>query len=487
MKKGHVMSGIPISSAMHPLPLPCLIAIFIALHCLAGCQPATHLSFKEALEAEGELSIYTQPFPQGTERLRFSLQSLAAVRDDGTMVPIDLAFSNFNGAGMRSQRQLGSGILPPGNYRGLAFGVKEAFLQGEEEDSALLVSDTPDMVDFPFQIAKRKATILLLVFNYAQSVRGGFSFVPGFAIFVPEKPVTGLIGYVTNSASNNITIIDKKALQVVGMIATGKGPEGIVLDRNRNRAYVALAAEDAIAVIDVSGGEVITQIRLSSGDNPRELAITPAGDLLLVVNTGSSTVSLIDPLTMFEIDRIAVDNEPRSILMDPAGKRAFVFNSMSGTISVIDIARRALATNFSVGETPEKGAFNRNGDRLYIINAVSPYLTVLDAGNLIVLQRVFVGSGMRDVMVDPRTDLLYVVRKRETAIQIYDPFALLPVSTIQTDDETAYMTIDSEENTLLLVHPQSKRIGVFGLISRKKMAEIDVGEDPCCLTLMGER
>jgi len=72
-------------------------------------------------------------------------------------------------------------------------------------------------------------------------------------------------------------------------------------------------------------------------------------------------------------------------------------------------------------------------------------------------------------------------------VQIYDPFAFLPVSTIQTGDETVFMTIDSEENTLFLVHPQTKRIGVFGLISRKKMTEIDVGDDPYCLTLMGER
>ncbi|MBU0968649.1 MAG: hypothetical protein KKA54_19980 [Proteobacteria bacterium] len=474
-------------SALQLSPLPCLISIVFTLLFFTGCQPAGHFPYKEALEDQGELSVYTQPFPQGTERLHFSLQSLSAVKDDGTMVPIALAFSDFNAVDMQRQRLLGSGILPPGNYRGLAFGVKEAFLRGEEEDSALLVSETADMVDFPFHIAKRKATLLRLVFNYSQSVRGGFIFAPGFAIFVPEKPVTGLIGYVSNSASNNITVLDKNALEVVGLIATGKDPQGIVLDRSRNRAYAALSKDDAIAVIDVSGGEVINEIRLSSGDNPRELAITPAGDLLLAVNTGSSTISLVDPLTMFEIDRIAVDNEPRSILMDPTGKRAFVFNSMSGTISIIDTARRALATTLSVGETPEKGAFNRNGNRLYIINAVSPYLTVLDVDNLIVLQRVFVGSGMRDIMVDPRTDLIYVSRKRDTAVQIYDPFALLPVSTIQTGAETAYMTIDSEENRLFLVHPQTKRIGVFGLISRKKLTEIDVGDDPYCLTLMGER
>ncbi len=474
-------------SALHPSPLPCLISIVFALFLLAGCQPGAHLPYREGLEEQGELSVYTQPFPQGTERLHFSLASLAAVKDDGTMVPMTLAFSDFDSAGMQRQRLLGSGILPPGNYRGLAFGVKEAFLRGEEENSALLISKTPDLVDFPFHITKGKAALLRLVFNYSQSVLGGFSFVPGFAIFIPQKPVTGLIGYVTNTAANNITVIDKNALEVVGLIATGKGPRGIVLDRSRNRAYAALSEDDAIAVIDVSGGEVINEIRLSSGDTPRELAITPAGDLLLAANTGSSTVSLLDPLSMFEIDRIAVDNEPRFILMDPAGKRAFVFNSLSGTISIIDTARRALVTTLSVGETPAKGAFNRNGDRLYIINEASPYLTVLDAGNLVVLQRVFVGSGMRDIMVDPRSDLLYLARKRETAVQIYDPFAFLPVSTIQTGDETVFMTIDSEENTLFLVHPQTKRIGVFGLISRKKMTEIDVGDDPYCLTLMGER
>jgi len=69
----------------------------------------------------------------------------------------------------------------------------------------------------------------------------------------------------------------------------------MALDQRTKRAYVALSGEDEVDVIDVANGEVVDRIKLSGGDRPRELALTPDGRTLLVVNTGSNTVSIIDP------------------------------------------------------------------------------------------------------------------------------------------------------------------------------------------------
>jgi YVTN family beta-propeller protein len=473
-------------TALMRLPARLLRPLFFVL-LLAACQPGAPTLYREPLGEEGELAVYVQPFAQDTARLRFSLQGLAAIREDGTAVPLSLAFAEFTAGEMKSQRLLATGLLPPGNYQGLSFQVKEALLKDEEGESALLIPQGPQTVPFAFHIGRRRAALLLLDFDYGRAVQQRFSFAPAFSVFVPEKPVPGLIGYVANYGSNDITVIDKKAMQAVGLIATGKGPIAVAMDRIRNRAYVALAEADAVAAIDITGGEVISEIRLNPGDFPRDLAITPAGDLLVAANGDSNTVSLVDPLLMLEVERIAVDNGPHSVLMAPDGKRAFVFNSMSGTLSVIDIANRSLAATVSVGESPLRGAFNRAGDRLFIINDASPYLTVLDPDTLQVLERAHVGSGMRFIMVDPRTDLIYIARRHETAVQIYDPFALLPVDALQAEEETVFMTIDREENRLYLLHDRSGRLSVFGLISKKKISGIDAGAAPAWLTLMSER
>jgi YVTN family beta-propeller protein len=68
--------------------------------------------------------------------------------------------------------------------------------------------------------------------------------------------------------------------------------------------------------------EVVNRLRLNSGDRPRELALTPDGRTLLCVNTGSNTVSFIDPGSFIEVGRINVGKNPNSILIDQTGRRA---------------------------------------------------------------------------------------------------------------------------------------------------------------------
>ena len=94
--------------------------------------------------------------------------------------------------------------------------------------------------DFPFTVNRKRAYVISLSFKYRESISGGFSFSPCFLHF-PPRPIISLAGYVSNTISNNITVFDKKLGQVVGMIATGKGPAGMALDQRLRRVYVAIS------------------------------------------------------------------------------------------------------------------------------------------------------------------------------------------------------------------------------------------------------
>jgi YVTN family beta-propeller protein len=327
-----------------------------------------------------------------------------------------------------------------------------------------------------------------LSFRYGESISGSFSFTPAFSIFIPSKPIISLAGYVTNTGSNNIAVFDKRLGQVVGMIATGRGPTGMVLDQRLRRVYVALSGADAIEVIDVTGGEIINRVRLSTGDRPEELALTPDGRTLLTVNAGSNSVSFIDPVSLFELGRVNVGNGAHSILIDPTtGRRAYVFNTLSGTISVLDIPNRGIVTTLSTDPGPLRGQFNRRGDKLYVIHELSSYLTVIDRVSLSTLRRFQVRIGMNSIKVDNRTELVFLGRKNDTLIEVYDPLSFVPVDMIRTGGTIAYMTIDGEENNLYLVNEDKKSLMVSSLVSKRVVYEVDVGDAPYWVVVMGER
>jgi YVTN family beta-propeller protein len=433
---------------------------------MLACQ-ASLSRVRPPLEEEGEVYLYLQPFPQEAERLKFTIEEIFAVSGDGKEIPLSVKLKELHPTETRRQRLLATGDLPPGPYIGLSFKVKKAILKVEDGEADLLVPEMPVKQEFHFNVSRKRSYVITLTFLHRDSIPTGFSFSPVFSISIPAKPIISLTGYVTNTASHNITVFDKKMGQVVGIIATGRGPTGMAFDQRLRRVYVALSREDAIEVIDVTGGEIINRVRLNQGDRPQELALTPDSKILLSVNAGSNTVSFIDPSSLFELGRVNVGNGPHSILIEPTtGRRAYVFNSLSATISVLDIPNRGIVTNLSADPGPLRGQFNRRGDRLYVIHELSSYLTVIDSSSLSVTRRFQVRIGMNSIKVDTRTDLVYLGRKNDIFVEVYDPSSFVSVNTVKTGGTIAYMN---------------------NLISKRMVYEIDVGEGPYWVAIIGER
>lgn len=471
---------------MNQKTLCALLYALCLLLVLCGCQ-ASLSGLKPPLEDEGEIYLYLQPFPQEAERLRFTLEGVFAVSGDGREIPLSISMAELKARDVRRQRLLAHGPLPPGSYAGLSFKTRRAVLKTGEGEADLLVPQTPVRVDFPFAVVRKRSKMISLLFKYGESVTDGFQFAPVFSVIIPAKPIVSLAGYVTNRGANNITVFDKGLGQVVGIIATGKGPAGMALDQRLRRVYVALSGEDSIEVIDVGSGEIINRVRLNIGDRPQELALAPDGKILLSVNTGSNTVSYIDALSSFELARVNVGNSPQSILIDSTGRRAFVFNTLSGTISVLDIPNRGVVATLVTDLNPLRGQFNRRGDRLYIIHEISSYVTVMDSISFSMGRRFPVKVGMISIQVDPRSDLVYLGRKNDLMVEAYEPISFVPVDLIRTGGTIAYMAIDSQENNLYLVNAETKSLMVSNLVSKRMVYEIDVSEGPYWVSVMGEK
>jgi YVTN family beta-propeller protein len=463
-----------------------MVMISLSSLLMCGCAALPSL-VKPALEDEGAVFVYLEPFPQGAGKLKFTIDRLSLVAGDGTEIPLVLAMTDVNGGAMRRQRFLASGRVPPGQYRGLSCGVVKAALRGEEGEAALLAPEAPVNIPLSFEIDRKKAVALSLLFRYEGSVQKGGSFTPHFFLVIPGMPVSGLVGFAVNGGDNTVTVFDKKAGHVAAVIATGRGPEAIALDQKARRAYLSLGGDDAVEVIDITDGTFINRVNLKTGDGPREVALTPDGNHLLSLNARSRTVSIIDPASPVEIGRVQVGDEPRRLLVSRTGERCYVFNSRSNTISVIDIANSAVAATISTEPGPLMGQFNRKGDRLYVVYEGSPYLSVLDPSSLSVVKRVFVGHGISVIRTDTLTDLLYVYRAGDSRIEVYEPFSLIPIDYIPAVSGIVDMTIDSETNNLLVVSEEKNTLLSISLVSKKIVAEIDTGERPVWVTVMGQR
>lgn len=463
-----------------------IVITLLCLFILTSCQGMQY-RLQPYIEGAGVVVLYLQPFPQEADRIRFTLEGISALGSDGREIPFHLKLSQIKGRELTSQRLLAEAQLPPGFYTGLSMKVKDAHLRGEEGEAALMVPETPVRFDFSFAVSRKKGHQISLAFKPAESVIDGFAFRPLFSLYIPSVPIALLAGYVSNYGSNTITVFDKKSGQAAGVIATSGQPAGMAMNQRAGRVYVALPDLDEIEVIDITAGEITDRIRLNPGDRPRELALTPDGRTLFAVNTGSNTVSAIDLVPLFEAARIAVGNGPTSILIDRLGRRGYVCNNLSSTISVIDITNKSLIATIATESGPLRGQFNRSGDRLFVIHEWSPYINVVHMTTLSVEKRFSVGLGIKSIKVDASTGLVYLGRGRDAAVGIYEPSSFVSVDFLPTGSAIGYLTIDGFENNMLMVSPESQRLLIVNLISKRTLSIIDVGDSPYAVIVTGER
>jgi YVTN family beta-propeller protein len=436
--------------------------------------------------ADRSVHLYLQPLPSDAARLTFTIGSIVAV-GNGADVPLEIVLPTVSQSVAARQRLLARGHLPSGSYAGFRITITRAALKGEHGDVTLVVPDAPVPIDVAFSAGAEQSPLVWLTLKYAESVAGGFAFTPVFAAVVPPLPIADHTGLVTSPGSNTITIFDKSLEQAAAIIDTCARPTGLALDQHRRRAYVACPRDDEIQAIDLATATVVERGRLFPGDGPRELAVTPDGTTLLSVNTGSNSVTFLDTVTLTAQERITVGSGPASLLIDAAGRRAFVFNTLSSTVSVIDITSRSLAGTISTEASPLRGQFSPTGDRLYVVQDRSPFMSVVDPRQLSLVTRARVRSGVSAIAVDHVRTLVYLAGTDDRTVEFYDPNALVPLNSMKSRAGASYLAIDVEDSRLYMVSPETKSLVVGSLASRAIVAEIDVGESPYWVAVMGEK
>jgi len=463
-------------------------ALFVlcVLLLITSCFPAP--SFRRTpLADEGQLIVYLQPVPQEAQRLRFTIEGIFAVREDGMEIPLSLSIEELRPADLVGiQKRLAAEFLPEGSYTGVSIRFGKAWVLGEEGESNLFVPEEPLVVEHAFRITRRQTTTTFLSLQAPSAVTGGVRFTPVFVLTPARRELTMVTGYVSNQHSNLISIFNKRTMEVVGGISTGRGPTGLSLDQDRGRAYVALSQDSTVEGIDVLEGKVVGRARLGLQDNPVDLALTADGKTLVSVNADSNTVSILDPVSLFETERIAVGEGPASVVIDPSGFKAYVMNTRSNTVSVVDLTQKRLSVNLSVEGGPFMGAFNRAGDKLFVVGSDSPYLTVIDPSRLVVTDRILIGIGACSVEVDTLTDLVLVGKRGGANILIVDPLALMPIDAISMEGTAGFMKIDLEERNLFVVIPDKRLLKKINLTSKKTIAQIELAEGACEVVVMGE-
>jgi YVTN family beta-propeller protein len=462
-----------------------LIVCFLWAGCLAqGTAPES----RAPLSQDGEMALFLQPMPQEATGLQFVIDQIVALHNDGRRITIPFNFNDIKGSALKGvQKRLASAVLPPGQYNGIAIRIKQSAMTTEEGPMAQLVPGEDIVVEQPFDILPGKACALFLSISLPEQNHQSNRFAALFTLRPAAQGVINLSGYIANALSNAKMVFNKKNLLVVDVIATGQEPRDIVIDGTRARAYVAVAGDNRVEVIDLLKRDVIEMLRLSLNDRPVALALTPDGRTLVAVNNGSNTISIIDALAMIEISRISVGEGPTSVAMTPSGLKAFILNTRGSNVSVIDLSQRTLAVTIGLEGEPVRASVSRDGSRLFVVTHNSPNLAVIDLTRLAVTDKVFIGADGSCITTDSQTGLIYVGLAGPAEIVVIDPFALAVIDIFHLGGRPAFLVLESQERSLFVTLPDQGQLKRIEIISKRISTGVDVGQGANTVAFVDER
>ena len=202
------------------------------------------------------------------------------------------------------------------------------------------------------------------------------------------------LAYVTNHASDSVSVIDLGTETVVATLAVGGAPVGIAVAPNAKRVFVANRASHSISIINAEANVVIATIGLEA--IPEDVSIIPrihprlteisfvSRFSLYVAESTANVVTVIDSATRKSIADVLVGAVPQSVQATPDGSAIYAANYGAGTVSVIRSNDNIVQATIQVGNGPVATVFKADGTTAYVLNS-SGTVSVIDTASMTVV------------------------------------------------------------------------------------------------------
>ena len=165
----------------------------------------------------------------------------------------------------------------------------------------------------------------------------------------------------SNSAGDNIHIIDPATNEIVGEIKDIEVPHGVAIAPDGSRIYVTNEAMKTLDVVDARSLKILNRIPLSG--RPNNVAVSNSGAHVYVgIREGAGAVDVIEAASARNVKSVPVKGEIHNVYVTPDGKHVVAGSIAASTISVIDEPTKTLAWTLTLSAGIRPMAFTRNPD-----------------------------------------------------------------------------------------------------------------------------
>jgi len=295
--------------------------------------------------------------------------------------------------------------------------------------------------------------------------------------------------YVVNTgapgANGSVSVIDAEHNAVVAAIPVHRQPLAIDVAPDGAHAYVANFASNSISVLDLKERREVAQF--AAGDGPVAARIAPDAKTLVVANQSGNSVSLLDPATGRTRAVFADCPGATSPVILPDSSKAFVACSAGHQVMVVALARPdahpaqpdQLEALMDVGHGPVDLALKPDGGEIFASNSASDSVSEIYNTTDEVGDTYMIGADPVRGIVSHDNALLYVANLRSQEVTVYsiDDSRIVKPSP-HVGDGPAAMAFSAAGHLLFVADSRSGDVAVVRTATQSLFTMLPAGRNP---------
>ena len=258
--------------------------------------------------------------------------------------------------------------------------------------------------------------------------------------------------YISNEGQSSLDIVDPKTLKVTKSVRLTGHPNNIAISKDGRRVYVSIAvAPGAVDVIDTASQERVKTIPVKGAVH--NTYVTPDGKYVVSGSIQSKTITVIDQKTEQPVWSLTLDLgiRPMTFAANPDGSTKWIFVQLSGLngFAVVDFATRKEIDRIKLPALPPGKA---------------PFLVG--------------GSESHGMAVTSDGKTLVVNSRLNSSIYFYSIPDLKLLGETEVGHSPDWVTLTPDGKTAYVANAASNSVSVVDIQSRKEVTRIPVGEVP---------
>jgi YVTN family beta-propeller protein len=295
--------------------------------------------------------------------------------------------------------------------------------------------------------------------------------------------------YVTNSAGNDVTIIDPATHKPIGRIEVGRHPHGIAVPAAQDVVYVTVEGTNPGQLLWIDPRTDKITRRMNIGPEPNQLAVTPDGKFAYVP-ARDGHYEVIDLAAARIVKRIFTGGRPHNTLCSADGKRMYLAPMGNPKkVTIVDVATHKPIGEIRFSSVVRPIALTRDETRLYAEVDGLVGIEVADVAARKMIHRVpaeltadkkKVGSRSHGLGIRPDQKEVWECDVEHHEVHVYDVTGEAPkqIATIPIGSRVYWLTFSPDGKVCYVSARGAGAVAAIDTQTKKIIARINVGKEP---------